>query len=209
MSGELEHLLLSKSALLSPPSLHAPSPSLCSSSCHQCNMREHASVQVHRAPGHRVGSTKPHKAVSSRCRLPLTPLLPLRLARDEPPPLASPPSSFATAFVVLIVVCEEGAGGRRDGSCARCQQPSVCRHQATTQETPLQPALCVCRLRLRLRVCCRRCLYRWRQCRMSCKVQAAPPPRYPCIVPAPPVLQCAGSSAVVVRRCRRRRCPRR
>ena len=29
----------------------APSPSLCSSSCHQCNMREHASVRVHRAPG--------------------------------------------------------------------------------------------------------------------------------------------------------------
>ena len=29
----------------------APSPSPCSSPCHQCNMREHASVRVHRAPG--------------------------------------------------------------------------------------------------------------------------------------------------------------
>ena len=205
MSGELEHLLSSKSALLSPPSLRLrrrcarhPATSVTCRSMHRCGYTV--------LP---VGSTKPHEAVSPRYWLPLTPLLPLRLARDEPPPLASPPSSFATAFVVLIVVCEEGEGGRRDGSCAHCQWPSVYRHQATTQGTPLQPALCVCRLRLRLRVCCRRCLYRWRQCRMSCKVQAAPPPRYPCIVPAPPVLQCAGSSAVVVRRRRRRRCPRR
>ena len=58
-----------------------------------------------------VGSTKPHEAVSSRYRLPLTPLLPLRLARGELPPLALPPSSFATAFVVLIAVCERGGGG--------------------------------------------------------------------------------------------------
>ena len=205
MSGELEHLLSSKSALLSPPSLRLrrrcarhPATSVTCGSMHRCGYTV--------LP---VGSTKPHEAVSPRYWLPLTPLLPLRLARNEPPPLASPPSSFATAFVVLIVVCEEGEGGRRDRSCTHCQQLSVCRHQATTQGTPLQPALRVCRLHLRLRVCCRCGLRCWRQCRMSCKVQAAPPPRYPCIVPAPPVLQCAGSSAVVVRRRRRRRCPRR
>jgi hypothetical protein len=107
MSGELEHLLSSKSALLSPPSLRLrrrcarhPATSVTCGSMHRCGYTV--------LP---VGSTKPHKAVSSRCRLPLTPLLPLRLARDEPPPLASPPSLFAAAFVGLIVVCERGGGG--------------------------------------------------------------------------------------------------
>ena len=57
-----------------------------------------------------VGSTKPHEAVLLRYWPPLTALLPLRLARDEPPLSASPPSSFATAFVVVIVVCERGGG---------------------------------------------------------------------------------------------------
>jgi len=161
-----------KSALLSPPPLRLrcrrarrPATSVTCGSMHRCG---------YTVPP--VGSTKPHKAVCLWRRLPTLPL-PLRLAQNELPPSAPPPSSFATAFVVLIVVCEEGEGGRRDRSCARCQQPSVCQHQATTQGTPLQPALRVCRLNLRLRVCCRRGLRCWRQCRMSCKVQAAPPPR--------------------------------
>ena len=101
-----EHPLLPKSALSSPPSLRLrrrcarhPATSVTCGSMHRCGYTV--------LP---VGSTKPHEAVSSRCRLPLTPLLPLRLARDEPPPLASPPSSFATAFVVLIIVCERGGG---------------------------------------------------------------------------------------------------
>ena len=102
-----EHPLLPKSALSSPPSLRLrrrcarhPATSVTCGSMHRCGYTV--------LP---VGSTKPHEAVLLRYWPPLTPLLPLRLARDEPPPLASPPSLFAAAFVGLIVVCERGGGG--------------------------------------------------------------------------------------------------
>ena len=71
-----ESLLLPKSALPSPPSLRLrrrcarhPATSVTCGSMHRCGYTV--------LP---VGSTKPHEAVSSRCRLPLTLLLPLRLA---------------------------------------------------------------------------------------------------------------------------------
>ena len=176
-----EHPLLPKSALSSPPSLRLrrrcarhPATSVTCGSMHRCGYTV--------LP---VGSTKPHEAVSPQYWLLLTPLLPLRLAQNEPPPLAPPPSSFATAFVVLIVVCGEGEGGEerrelRPLPAAECL--SAPGNHAGNSAAARSPCL-------------------------------SPPPPPPCLLPlwppllaaVPHVLQSAGGSAAQIILCRRRK----